>query len=71
MEKMRKAVMLMVLMVFCMRGHSSYPVVAAENVDALKEESYVCHKLEEVTVELIGAQDLWAEAFQRSLLRIP
>lgn len=73
MEKMRKfAVMLMVLMVFCMRGHSSmYPVVAAENVDALKEESYVCHKLEEVNVELVGAKNLWDEVFQKSLLRIP
>lgn len=63
-------VVMIVMATFCVQGHYTQPV-AAETVDALKEESYVCQKLDEVTVELIGAQDLWAEAFQRSLLRIP
>ena len=39
--------------------------------DALKDASFVCNKLEEVTVTLRGANDLWAEAFKKSILRMP
>lgn len=39
--------------------------------DALKEASFVCGKLKEVELTLRGANDLWAIAFKKSLLRMP
>lgn len=39
--------------------------------DALKDASFVCGKLNEVELTLRGANDLWAIAFKKSLLRMP
>lgn len=65
-------IVMIVMAAFCARGHYTQPVAAeVEIVDALKDESYVCWRLSEVQVELIGAQNLWDEVFQKSLLRIP